>query len=188
MIDGDQLDSSVNPDPWHELPASPPVRPVSSPPIPGNRPTSMHNTGWPGYGGVQGQGQGQGHGGEDESGNTGLPGLLGGLIGSLFGGGSGGGSSGSNDRDEHGHARQSEVNATGPGSPGARTGGAGGLGRTYQFNFGGGSGSVTFGTFGGGGGIGGRGGNGQIGMGPFGPFGGVPGQAVGGDQGGGLDA
>ena len=94
---------------------------------------------------------------------------------------------GGGDEQPHPHANQQDQQAGADNTP---------FGRTFQFNIGGGSGSVTFGTIGGGcgGGFqpfgqgpgqGGRGGR-TLGGGGFGPFGPVPEQ--GGDQGGGLDA
>lgn len=96
--------------------------------------------------------------------------MMGSLFSSLFGGPD-------NDNDnnnDHPHAGQRDTQA----SPGP-----GPSGRTYTFNIGGGTGSVTFGSFGGGGGGGGGGG---MAMGPFGPY--HPAGPSGGDQGGGLDA
>lgn len=108
------------------------------------------------------------------------------MFGGVFGGGG--------DDQTHPHAGQQAQQAAPDNSP---------FGRTYQFNIGGGSGSVTFGSFGGGGGGGGgptggldgmfaqfgqppgQGGR-TVGGGGFGPFGPVP--EHGGDQGGGLDA
>jgi len=97
---------------------------------------------------------------------------------------------GGGDEQPHPHANQQDQQAAPDNSP---------FGRTFQFNIGGGSGSVTFGTIGGGGGNGGfqpfgqgpgQGPRGGRTVGGFGPFGPVPGSAPehGGDQGGGLDA
>ena len=152
-----QLDPEVNPDPSYELPPQPPTRPGSAPArqIPYNRPSSPYAT--------------------QPSGAGGVPGMLGSMLSGIFGGGGGGG----DQQHPHPHAHQQDTQATAGGSN------DGPFGRTYQFNIGGGSGSVTFGTFGGGGG---GGGGARGGMGPFGPFGPVPGQGATGDQGGGLDA
>lgn len=103
------------------------------------------------------------------------------MFGGIFGG---------VDEQPHPHANQQDQQATPDNT----------FGRTFQFNIGGGSGSVTFGNLGaGGGGTGMFGTYGQVpgqgpgGVGPgpagggrFGPFGLVPDH--GGDQGGGLDA
>ena len=93
-----------------------------------------------------------------------IAGMLGGIFSGLLGGGD-------DQQQPHPHAGQQDTQARQDDTP---------FGRTYQFNIGGGSGSVTFGTFGGGGG--GR----TVGGGGFGPFGPLPEQGV--DQGGGLDA
>jgi len=94
--------------------------------------------------------------------------MLGGLLNGLLGGGDD--QYQNQQQQPHPHAGQQDTQARQDDSP---------FGRTYQFNIGGGSGSVTFGTFGGGG-PGRTLGGGGPGPGP------IPGQ--GGDQGGGLDA
>jgi hypothetical protein len=101
----------------------------------------------------------------------------------------GGGTGGGGEDQPHPHANQQDTQARQDDSP---------FGRTFQFNLGGGSGSLTIGTIGGGAGSnmgpfgqmpgqGGFAGGGRaVGSGMFGPFGPVPG--AGGDTGGGLDA
>lgn len=144
-----QLDSEVNPDPYHELP-HPPTRPQTSPPAS----SDIHAHDAHAY---------QDGGGFFQS-------LMGNFLGAAM-----------DDRQDHTEGYRSTSMPSSPGSSGRNTGtgrggravgsgasgsgGSGGSGlRTWEFNIGGGRGSVQFGT------IGGLGGNG--GMGPFGPTGG----------------
>ena len=144
MTDSAQLDAEVNPDPFHELPPPPPIRPGAAhteDPFPGIHRRGNTEELSPGAGGF-------------------LNALLGGILGS---GAAVAGESDQNRSPPHtpfqpphlpgeGGAQRQRSQATQQGSEESNNNAQGnhnGL-RTFNFNLGGGQGSVTFGAFGGG--------------------------------------
>lgn len=120
-----QLDDEVNPDPFHELPPPPPVRPRAVDSDHGRNPfahNQAHDQGPPGNFIQQ---------------------LMGGLFGAAV-----------DPHGQHGHDHEGDGVGRGVAPPADRQGrgqqGGGGGMRTFQFNIGGGNASVSFGSMGGG--------------------------------------